>query len=57
MISKAIWSCSFLMPRNDVGHIVDEILNSNLENKSVITAYALNWQKTEQKEENIAFTL
>lgn len=48
---------SGLVPRNAVGQIVDEILNSNLENKSVITAYALNGQKTEQKEENIAFTL
>ena len=48
---------SGLVPRNAVGQIVDEILNSNFENKSVITAYALNGQKTEQKEENIAFTL
>lgn len=48
---------SGLVPRNAVGQIVDEILNSNLENKSVIAAYALNGQKTEQKEENIVFTL
>ena len=48
---------SGLVPRNAVGQIVDEILNSNLENKSVITAYALNGQKTEQKEENIAFMM
>lgn len=48
---------SGLVDKNDVGQIVDEILNSNLENKSVIAAYALNGQKTEQKEENIAFAL
>lgn len=48
---------SGLVPRNAVGQIVNEILNSNLENKSVIVAYALNGQKTEQKEENIAFAL
>lgn len=48
---------SELVDKNDVGQIVDEILNSNLENKSVIAAYALNGQKTEQKEENIAFAL
>lgn len=48
---------SGLVDKNDVGQIVDKILNSNLENKSVIAAYALNGQKTEQKEENIAFAL
>lgn len=48
---------SGLVDKNDVGQIVDEILNSNLENKSVIAAYALNGQKTERKEENIAFAL
>lgn len=48
---------SGLVDKNDVGQIVDEILNSNLENKSVIAAYTLNGQKTEQKEENIAFAL
>lgn len=48
---------SGLVDKNDVGQIVDEILNSNLENKSVIAAYALNGQKTEQKEENIVFAL
>ena len=48
---------SGLVDKNDVGQIVDEILNSNLENKSVIAAYALNGQKTERKEENIAFGL
>lgn len=48
---------SGLVDKNDVGQIVDEILNSNLENKSVIAAYALNGQKTERKEENIVFAL
>lgn len=48
---------SGLVDKNDVWQIVDKILNSNLENKSVIAAYALNGQKTEQKEENIAFAL
>ena len=48
---------SGLVDKNDVGQIVHVILDSNLENKSVIAAYALNGQKTEQKEENIAFAL
>lgn len=48
---------SGLVNKDDVGHIVDKILNSNLENKAVIAAYALNGQKTEQKEENIVFAL
>lgn len=48
---------SGLVDKNDVGQIVHVILDSNLENKLVIAAYALNGQKTERKEENIAFGL
>lgn len=48
---------SGLVNKDDVGHIVDKILNSNLENKAVIAAYAINGQKEEQKEENVVFRL
>lgn len=48
---------SGLVDKNDVGQIVHVILDSNLENKSVIAAYAINGQKEEQKEENVAFRL
>lgn len=48
---------SGLVDKNDVGQIVDEILNSNLENKSVIAAYALNGQKNGTKKRNIVFAL
>lgn len=48
---------SGLVDKDDVGHIVDKILNSNLENKAVIAAYAINGQKEEQKEENVVFRL
>lgn len=48
---------SGLVDNNDVGQIVHVILDSNLENKSVIAAYSINGQKEEQKEENVAFRL
>lgn len=48
---------SGLVDNNDVGQVVHVILDSNLENKSVIAAYAINGQKEEQKEENVAFRL
>lgn len=48
---------SGLVDKDDVGQIVHVILDSNLKNKSVIAAYAINGQKEEQKEENVAFRL